>query len=194
MLLSGTLMRWFIDHYLNGTADVDDWRASPLRVEGHQGPAAGLRDDRRRRSAARRRRRIQDRLKAAGVDVTYVDYPGQFHGFWTMGKLVPEANKLTSEIAAWLKARVYSAHGAHCGRALMVRCAAKRASRRTQAAALPHPSRRASRAPQDAFSLRSPLMTRSPPSPHPRRPSQRLRRVAEGAHEGAAHAFGVAEA
>ena len=46
-----------------------------------------------------------DRLKAAGVDVTYTNYPGQFHGFWTMGKLIPESNKLTSEIAAWLKAR-----------------------------------------------------------------------------------------
>jgi acetyl esterase len=105
VLLSGTLMRWFIEHYLNGNADADDWRASPSRIKDLKGlpPAfvmiAGadpLRDE---------GLEYRDRLKAAGVDVTDVEYPGQFHGFWTMGKLVPEANKLTSEIAAWLKAR-----------------------------------------------------------------------------------------
>jgi acetyl esterase len=105
VLLSGVLMRWFINHYLNSAADADDWRASPLRIKDMKGlpPAfviiAGadpLRDE---------GLEYRDRLKDAGIDVTYVEYPGQFHGFWTMGKLVPEANKLSSEIAAWLKAR-----------------------------------------------------------------------------------------
>ena len=105
VLLSCVLMRWFIDHYLNSPADADDWRASPLRAQTLKGlpPAfvtiAGadpLRDE---------GRDYRDKLRAAGVDVTAVEYPGQFHGFWTMGKLVPEANKLTGEIAAWLKAR-----------------------------------------------------------------------------------------
>jgi acetyl esterase len=105
VLLSGVLMRWFIDHYLNSRTEADDWRASPLRIKDMSGlpPAfvmiAGadpLRDE---------GLEYRDRLQAAGIDVTYVEYPGQFHGFWTMGKLVPEANRLSSEIAAWLKAR-----------------------------------------------------------------------------------------
>jgi acetyl esterase len=98
-------MRWFINHYLNGDMDTADWRASPLRVTDFKGlpqafvmtaGADPLHDE---------GVEYKDKLKTAGVDVTYVDYPGQFHGFWTMGKLVPEANKLTSEISAWLKAR-----------------------------------------------------------------------------------------
>jgi len=44
------------------------------------------------------------RLKDAGVSVTYKNFPGQFHGFFTMGKLLQQANVAASEIAAWLKA------------------------------------------------------------------------------------------
>lgn len=105
VLLSSTLMRWFIEHYLNGHGDADDWRASPLRIKDMKGlpqafvMTAGA-DPLHDEGIA-----YKDRLTAAGVDVAYVNYPGQFHGFWTMGKLVPEANKLSSEISAWLKAR-----------------------------------------------------------------------------------------
>ncbi len=105
VLLTNSLMRWFIDHYLSGQADVDDWRASPSRVKDLKGlPRALLvtaaADPLHDEGVA-----YKDRLQAAGVDVTYSEYAGQFHGFWTMGKLIPEANKLTREIAAWLKAR-----------------------------------------------------------------------------------------
>jgi acetyl esterase len=105
ILLTGSLMRWFINHYLNGQADIDDWRASPSRVKNLEGlPRAFLvtagADPLHDEGVE-----YKDRLNAAGVEVTYSDYPGQFHGFWTMGKLIPESNKLTGEIAQWLKAR-----------------------------------------------------------------------------------------
>jgi acetyl esterase len=45
-----------------------------------------------------------ERLKQAGVPVTYRFFPGQFHGFFTMGKLLQQANIAASEIAAWLRA------------------------------------------------------------------------------------------
>jgi acetyl esterase len=105
VLLTNSLMGWFINHYLSAEADIDDWRASPARAKDLKGlpraylitaGADPLHDE---------GTEYKDRLKAAGVEVTYNDYPGQFHGFWTMGKLIPEANKLTSEVAAWLKAR-----------------------------------------------------------------------------------------
>jgi acetyl esterase len=105
VLLTNSMMRWFIDHYLNGTTDVDDWRASPSRAKDLKGlPQAFLMtagaDPLHDEGVD-----YKDRLKASGVEVTYSDYPGQFHGFWTMGKLIPEANKLTAEVAQWLKAR-----------------------------------------------------------------------------------------
>jgi acetyl esterase len=45
-----------------------------------------------------------ERLKAAGVPVTYKHFPGQFHGFFTMGRLLNQANIAASDIGAWLKA------------------------------------------------------------------------------------------
>ena len=61
ILLTHSVIRWFRDHYLNGAADIHDWRASPARAEHAGRPAAGLCADRGRRSPARRRRRICQR-------------------------------------------------------------------------------------------------------------------------------------
>ena len=104
ILLTHSVIRWFRDHYLNGAADVHDWRASPARAKTLIGlpPAyvltAGadpLRDE---------GDEYAKRLKEAGVPVTYRTFPGQFHGFFTMGKLLQQANVAAGEIAAWLKA------------------------------------------------------------------------------------------
>ena len=45
-----------------------------------------------------------DRLRQAGVTVTHLDYPGQFHAFITMGRILPKANEAIGKIATWLKA------------------------------------------------------------------------------------------
>ena len=103
VLLTHSVIRWFRDHYLNGAADIHDWRASPARATSLAGlpPAyvltAGadpLRDEGDGYAA---------RLKQAGVPVSYKHFPGQFHGFFTMGKLLPQANVAVGEIGAWLK-------------------------------------------------------------------------------------------
>jgi len=102
ILLTHSVIGWFSNHYL-GDADINDWRASPARAKTLAGlpPAyvltAGgdpLRDEGDEYAA---------RLKEAGVEVTYRHFPGQFHGFFTMGKLLNQANVAVSEIAAWLK-------------------------------------------------------------------------------------------
>jgi acetyl esterase/lipase len=104
LLLTHSVIRWFRDHYLNSAADVHDWRASPARAKTLVGlpPAyvltAGadpLRDE---------GDEYAKRLKEAGVNVTYRTFPGQFHGFFTMGKLLQQANVAASEIGVWLKA------------------------------------------------------------------------------------------
>ena len=104
ILLTHTVIRWFRDHYFNSLADGEDWRASPARAKTLAGlPAAyvltagadPLRDE---------GHEYAERLKAAGVAVTFKTYPGQFHGFFTMGKLLRQANVAVSEIAGWLRA------------------------------------------------------------------------------------------
>jgi len=103
ILLTHSVIRWFCNHYLGG-ADIDDWRASPARARTLAGlpPAyvltAGadpLRDE---------GDEYARRLKEAGVPVTYRHFAGQFHGFFTMGKLLQQANVAASEISVWLKA------------------------------------------------------------------------------------------
>jgi len=103
VLLTHSVIRWFRDHYLSGAADIHDWRASPARAQDLAGlpPAyvltAGadpLRDEGDEYAA---------RLEQAGVSVTTRHYPGQFHGFFTMGKLLQQANVAVGEIGAWLK-------------------------------------------------------------------------------------------
>jgi acetyl esterase len=104
ILLTHSVIKWFSDHYLNGAADAADWRASPARAATLAGlpPAyvltAGadpLRDE---------GNEYAQRLKDAGVPVTYRSFPGQFHGFITMGKLLQQANVAAAEIGDWLKA------------------------------------------------------------------------------------------
>ncbi len=103
ILLTHSVIGWFMNHYLGG-ADINDWRASPARAKTLAGlpPAyvltAGadpLRDE---------GDEYARRLKEAGVSVSYRHFPGQFHGFFTMGKLLQQANVAVSEIGAWLKA------------------------------------------------------------------------------------------
>ncbi|MDE2329837.1 MAG: alpha/beta hydrolase [Bradyrhizobium sp.] len=104
ILLTHTVVKWFRDHYLNDLADGQDWRASPARARSLAGlpptyvltaGADPLHDEGNEYAA---------RLKDAGVAVTTRTFPGQFHGFFTMGKLLPQANVAASEIAGWLKA------------------------------------------------------------------------------------------
>jgi acetyl esterase len=104
ILLTHSVIRWFRDHYLTGAADVDDWCASPARV----GTLIGLPPAYVLTAGADPLRDEGDeyahRLKEAGVPVTYRTFPGQFHGFFTMGKLLQQANVAAKEIGAWLKA------------------------------------------------------------------------------------------
>jgi acetyl esterase len=103
ILLTHSVIRWFCAHYLSDHSDVADWRASPIRAKTLTGlPPAyvltvggdPLRDE---------GDEYAQRLKEAGVPVTYRHFPGQFHGFFTMGKLLQQANVAVTEISGWLK-------------------------------------------------------------------------------------------
>lgn len=101
ILLTHSVTRWFIDSYV-GSADVGDWRISPARANLAGLPPAyvlvagadPLRDE---------GNQYAQQLRDAGVAVTHRYFPGQFHGFFTMGKLLHQANIAASEISAWLR-------------------------------------------------------------------------------------------
>lgn len=102
-LLTHTVIRWFRDHYLTSLADGETWKASPARItDMKQLPQAyvltagadPLRDE---------GDEYAKRLESAGVPVTWKSYPGQFHGFITMGKLLTKANGAIKEMGDWLK-------------------------------------------------------------------------------------------
>ncbi len=84
---------WYMEQYLT-EADRADLRASPLRARDLAGQppslviTAGfdpLRDE---------GRAYADRLRAAGVDVAYREYPGQIHAFVSLTKAIPAGHGL----------------------------------------------------------------------------------------------------
>ncbi|PYO11110.1 MAG: hypothetical protein DMD75_11615 [Candidatus Rokuibacteriota bacterium] len=97
---------WYMEQYLKSDADKSDRRASPLRAPSLEGqpPAmivtAGfdpLRDE---------GRAYGDRLRDAGVDVVYREYPGQIHAFVSLTKAIPQGMACTLEIAQYLRQRL----------------------------------------------------------------------------------------
>jgi acetyl esterase len=103
VLLTASMMRWFREHYLTDRSQIDDWRASPLRMTNLKElpPAfvATVGADPLHDEGVE----FAQRLEQAGVAVTHVDYPGQFHAFITMGRILPKANRLIGEIGTWMK-------------------------------------------------------------------------------------------
>jgi acetyl esterase/lipase len=97
-------MRWFWDHYAPDLARRDEPRASPLRSPDLTGlpPAIvvtaecdPLRDE---------GHAYAQRLREAGVTVTYLEYPGMVHGFMGWAEAVPTGRRAFQEIGAALRA------------------------------------------------------------------------------------------
>ncbi len=99
-------MQWFTRMYCPDVSQQSDPRMSPLRAKDLAGlpPAyvatAGfdpLRDE---------GKAYADKLDAAGVSVTYVNYPGMIHGFFSLRGLIPKAREAVAAASAALKASV----------------------------------------------------------------------------------------
>ena len=92
-ILEAETMYWFQKHYLGqDTNNHEDWRASPLLAESHDGLppaliiAAGcdvLRDE---------ARAYASKLIEAGVSVDFKEYQGVLHGFFGLTQMIDEAD------------------------------------------------------------------------------------------------------
>ncbi|MES2259327.1 MAG: alpha/beta hydrolase [Pseudomonadota bacterium] len=100
--LTGQTLDWFATQYLRSESDRTDWRASPLLAPDLAGVAPAMLvtcgcDPLEDEAIAYGRR-----LQAAGALLHYRRFPGQVHGFITMGGAIPETTILLGEIAAAL--------------------------------------------------------------------------------------------
>lgn len=96
-------MRWFWGHYAPDLARRSEPHASPLRANDLRGlpPAIvvtaecdPLRDE---------GKAYADRLRAAGIRVSYLEYPGMVHGFMSWSAVVPAARLAFDDIGAALR-------------------------------------------------------------------------------------------
>jgi acetyl esterase len=103
-LLTRPTVRWFYDHYLRGQADVDDWRASPLRAPDLSGVPPALILTAGNDVLCDEGDAYARRLQQHGVPVRHRQYADQIHGFLTMGKIVRAAQPALDDVAAALRA------------------------------------------------------------------------------------------
>lgn len=108
-LLTRQGMDWFREHYLSDPSDVEDWRASPITDQRHDGlpPALILTaefDPLRDEGAA-----YAETLRSAGVEVTHTNYDGMVHIFFQLGPLVSGGRRAVDEAAAALAVAIGSA-------------------------------------------------------------------------------------
>jgi acetyl esterase len=103
-LLTRPTMKWFYDQYLRGPADVDDWRASPLRAADLSGVAPALVLTAGNDVLCDEGQAYARRLREAGIEVQLRHFPDQIHGFLTMGKIIEAAQPALDDIAAALQA------------------------------------------------------------------------------------------
>jgi acetyl esterase len=101
-------MEWFTKLYCPDLSQRTDPRLSPLLARDLSGlpPAylvtAGfdpLRDE---------GKAYADKLDAAGVPVTYVNYPGMVHGFFSFRSLVPKAREAVAAAAAAVRTALFA--------------------------------------------------------------------------------------
>lgn len=101
--LTANTMRWFREHYLTGLDQIEDWRASPLRVTNlvHMPPAlivtAGC-DPLCDEGEA-----YAHLLVRNNVPVIYRHFPGQMHGFASLAGFVRAADEVLAEVGVALK-------------------------------------------------------------------------------------------
>ncbi|RWC79199.1 MAG: alpha/beta hydrolase [Mesorhizobium sp.] len=101
--LTAATMAWFRDHYVRTPDDVTDWRVSPLVASSLGGAAPAFVVIADHDILADEGTAYAERLRAEGVTMVLRRWPGQIHGFVSMGRHILAARQAVSEAAAWLQ-------------------------------------------------------------------------------------------
>ncbi|RUW56159.1 alpha/beta hydrolase [Mesorhizobium sp. M8A.F.Ca.ET.021.01.1.1] len=101
--LTAATMAWFRDRYVRTPDDIADWRVSPLLVSSLAGAAPAFVAVAGHDILADEGTAYAERLRADGVPLVLRHWPGQIHGFVSMGRHILAARQAVSEAAAWLQ-------------------------------------------------------------------------------------------
>ncbi|ANT50370.1 alpha/beta hydrolase [Mesorhizobium amorphae] len=100
--LTASTMAWFRDHYIRNVSDIDDWRASPLKAESLAGAPPAFIALAGHDVLADEGEAYAGRLEEDGVPLVLRRWPGQIHGFVSMGRHGPAARQaVAAAVAAW---------------------------------------------------------------------------------------------
>jgi acetyl esterase len=102
-LLERDSIEFFRRCYLPHAKDHADWRASPLLAKDHSRLPPALVITAGYDPLLDEGKAYADRLRAAGVDVAYREYPDMVHGFLLMGGVLDTANAAVAECCAALR-------------------------------------------------------------------------------------------
>ncbi|TPN84969.1 alpha/beta hydrolase [Mesorhizobium sp. CU2] len=100
--LTAATMAWFRDHYIRDPADIEDWRVSPLRAKSLAGAAPAFVAIASHDILADEGEAYAQRLEADGVPVVLKHWPGQIHGFVSMGRHgLASRQAVEAAVAVW---------------------------------------------------------------------------------------------
>lgn len=100
--LTAATMAWFRDHYVSHAGDIDDWRVSPLKAASLAGAAPAFVAIAGHDILADEGEAYAKRLEDDRVPVVLKRWPGQIHGFVSMGRHGPASREAVgAAVAAW---------------------------------------------------------------------------------------------
>lgn len=100
--LTSSTMAWFRDHYIRDVADISDWHVSPLKAASLSGVVPAFVAIAGHDILADEGEAYAKRLLEAGVSIVIKRWPGQIHGFVSMGLHTAAAREAVgAAVAAW---------------------------------------------------------------------------------------------
>lgn len=102
-LLSAELMKWFDQHAMAPEPLAHAWHREPLHADDHRGLAPAWIGLAECDALTDEGHQYAQKLRDAGVAVELREWPGVIHDFINMGRFLPEAKALHSEMAAAVK-------------------------------------------------------------------------------------------
>jgi acetyl esterase len=103
-MLTRSAMQYYWQQYLRDESDASDQRASPLRARDVAGVPPALVITAEFDPLLDEGRAYADRLRAAGVEVTYSEYAGMIHGFVSSAGVIERGQDAVAEAAGALRA------------------------------------------------------------------------------------------